>query len=76
MGQGGRAPGDLPAKPCPVLQEPQVSVPWLTSSISSLSCGFPYITSSDVQHLFVPAVKPLLAPHQIFSHLSASASTD
>lgn len=46
------------------------------SSASSPGCGFPYITSSDVQHLFVPAVKPLLALHQLFSHLSASAGAE
>lgn len=46
------------------------------SSASSPRCSFASVTPGDVRHLFVLAAKPLLAPHQLFSHLGASASAE
>lgn len=75
-GWGGRARGKLPPKLCPVLQELQASMPRLREVRSPAWVAVVLISFGDVRHLFVPAVKPLLALHQVFSHLSASAGAE
>lgn len=69
-GWSGRARGKQP------LRELQVPVPRLRGAEPPAWVADLYITPSDVQHLFVPAVKPLLAPHQVFPSLSASARAE
>lgn len=69
-GRGGRAREKQP------LKESQVPVPRLRRAEPPAWVAVPYITPSDVQHLFVPAVKPLLALHQVFPSLSASARAE
>lgn len=69
-GWGGREGEKQP------LRESQVSVPRLRGVEPPAWVADPYITPGDVQHLFVPAVKPFLALHQVFPSLSASARAE
>lgn len=68
--------GSFPPKLCPMLWELQVSMPRLREVQSPAWVAVVLISFDDVRHLFVPAVKPLLALHQVFSHLSASAGAE